>query len=238
MTHRRLVVEHLPWDLWTWYVWNPLGVSCGLPNPNDCYLTWVLSQPVAAFATTLVHLALRGFPQFDDVAVQVSWKPFPLATAFNDSYHKMGGAGFESLPNGQLGFLWTVFGCSQQIAFRPSTDCSGLLDSGFFLPFLVRPDCILSQLRMSYVLLSWPIAVQSLTPFLRLDKGSMIPSASAAPLGSKHAGFPIFIIVTIPKFITLGQVVFSQATFGRWSSKGVPEQQAILRSDSAELSFH
>ena len=60
-------------------------------------------------------------------------------------------------------------------------------------------DCILSQLRLIR---------PSLLTHIR-SVSDALPYSIIANLGSKHADCPIFFIITIPKFITLGQIALS-----------------------------
>ncbi len=65
--------------------------------------------------------------------------------------------------------------------------------------FPIEEDCILSQLRL---------IKSSLLTHIR-SVSDALPFPIIADLGSKHADCPIFFIITIPKFITLGQILLS-----------------------------
>lgn len=86
-------------------------------------------------------------------------------------------------------------------------------------------DCILSRLRMT-------------SPSMTTNTRS-VSDASPFPvitgLGDKHAGCPILLIITIPEFIILSQLVLSELTLVQKGSKGVPEQQGVSQSHNTLL---
>ena len=67
------------------------------------------------------------------------------------------------------------------------------------ISFPIGLDCILSRLRL--------IRSSMLTHIRSVSDA--LPFPIIADLGSKHADCPIFFIITIPKFITLGQIILS-----------------------------
>jgi hypothetical protein len=81
-------------------------------------------------------------------------------------------------------------------------------------------DCILSQLRLIR---------PSLLTHIR-SVSDALPHPIIADRGSKHAGCPIFFIITIPKFITLGQIKLSYLSLVEKALRGFPNNKICRNS--------
>lgn len=87
--------------------------------------------------------------------------------------------------------------------------------------FPVGEDCILSQLRDDFV-------PSSLTHIRSVSDAPPFPII--AEVGGKHADCPIFFIITIPKFITLGQIKLSYLSLVEKALRGSPNNKICRNS--------
>ena len=89
------------------------------------------------------------------------------------------------------------------------------------ISFPIGLDCILSQLRL--------IRSSMLTHIRSVSDA--LPFPIIADLGSKHADCPIFFIITIPKFITLGHLFLSEISLVEKALRGFPNNKMCCNSD-------
>ena len=90
--------------------------------------------------------------------------------------------------------------------------------------FPIGEDCILSQLRLIR---------PSLLTHIR-SVSDALPYPIISDLGSKHADCPIFFIITIPKFITLGQIKLSYLSLVEKALRGFPNNKICCKIDCSK----
>ena len=91
--------------------------------------------------------------------------------------------------------------------------------------FPYREDCILSHLRL--------LRPSSMTHIRSVS--DTLPQASKSPLGSQYADCPILFIITVPEFITLGQIELSLQSLVEKALRGFPNNKICCNKSKYNL---